>query len=219
MQPPNSKPYVAPSDIGQAYVRLVIVCLIIAWAVAHERPTSYEEFVADPMLATFPFYVLFCLAYLWSSYWFKKHNLEHTALAHVKRVFGLLVDLISCALFILLAGEYALAIYPVYVTIIIGYGLRYGVRYLGPVDLSRHIGSHMMAKASAIMLAKFRSSLSYLVAMARKCLIREKTFSTRWRYLYKHQSMVSLPSARFFRLGMTDTAPRDSMCSRTSLLS
>ena len=53
-----------------------------------------------------------------------------SAAGDVKRVFGLLVDLISCALFILLAGEYALAIYPVYVTIIIGYGLRYGVRYL-----------------------------------------------------------------------------------------
>jgi len=49
---------------------------------------------------------------------------------HVKRIIGLLGDLISCALYLFLAGEYGLAIYPVYITIIVGYGLRYGIRYL-----------------------------------------------------------------------------------------
>ena len=58
-----------------------------------------------------------------------------------------------------------------------------GAGVLGPVDLSHYIGNQTITNASASMLAKFRASLSYLVAMARKCLIRANMFSTRCRYL------------------------------------
>lgn len=54
---------------------------------------------------------------------------------------------------------------------------------LGPVDLSPYIGNQTITNASASMLAKLRSSLSYLVEMARKCLIRANMFPTRCRYL------------------------------------
>jgi len=121
---------VSPSDIGQSYVRLVIVTTIIIWTLANEPPRSVELYFANPLLASFPFYLAFCLVFLGLSYWIEGSPLKDSVWAHIKRVTGLLVDLISCALYLLLAGDYGLAIYPVYVTIVVGYGLRYGVQYL-----------------------------------------------------------------------------------------
>lgn len=126
----TAQPCVSPSDIGQSYVRLLIVGLIIVGTLINELPLSYSDYLSNPMLVAFPFYFIYCIIFLALSYWIESRGRNDSVIAHIKRVVGLIVDLVSCALFINLAGTYGLAIYPVYVTIIVGYGLRYGVPYL-----------------------------------------------------------------------------------------
>jgi len=82
------------------------------------------------MVFAMPFYFGYCLLFLWLSYYLSDGQKVSPIWFRVKRVTGLLVDLISCGLYIFLSGEYGLAVYPLYVTIIVGYGLRYGFRYL-----------------------------------------------------------------------------------------
>ncbi len=84
---------------------------------------------------------------------------------------------------------------------------------LGTVGLSHCIGNQTITNAGASMLAKFRASLSYLVAMARKCLILANMFSTKCRYLYRHQSIPLLFRVLFFRRGMVGCEPRASIAS------
>lgn len=126
----RSDAIVEPSDIGQSLVRLVLVSAIIVWSLYNERPDSIAAFVSDPLLLSFPFYLIYSVGFLALSYWFERRGRTETFWSHVKRVIGLLVDLVSCAVYMFLAGEYALAIYPVYITIVVGYGLRFGVPYL-----------------------------------------------------------------------------------------
>lgn len=126
----TAHPRVSPSDIGQSYVRLLIVGLIIIWTLFNELPLSYSDYLSNPMLVAFPFYFIYCVVFLALSYWVEYRSKSRTILAHIKRIIGLIVDLVSCALYMDLADRYGLAIYPVYVTVIVGYGLRYGVPYL-----------------------------------------------------------------------------------------
>lgn len=126
----TARPRVSPSDIGQSYVRIIIVGLIIVWTVFNELPLSYADYLSNPMLVAFPFYFIYCFLFLAISYWMEHGAKNDTIIAHIKRIFGLVVDVVSCALYIDLADGYGLAIYPVCVTIIVGYGLRYGVPYL-----------------------------------------------------------------------------------------
>lgn len=125
-----TRPRVSPSDIGQSYVRLIIVGLIIVWTIFNESPLSYADYLSNPMLVAFPFYFMYCLLFLSISYWMERRGENETTQAHIKRIFGLVVDLVSCALYIDLADSYGIAIYPICVTVIVGYGLRYGVAYL-----------------------------------------------------------------------------------------
>lgn len=126
----KARPRVSPSDIGQSYVRLIIVGLIIVWTLFNELPLSVGDYLSNPMLVAFPFYFLYCCIFLGVSYWMERRAKYGTIASHIKRVIGLIVDLVSCALYIDIANNYGVAIYPVCVTIIVGYGLRYGVPYL-----------------------------------------------------------------------------------------
>lgn len=122
--------FISPSDIGQSYVRLIIVSAIIIWTFVNEAPNSIGAVFSNPMLMIMPLYFAYCLSFLLLSYRLASSSVVSSGWFHVKRVVGLFGDLISCGLYIFLAGEYGLAIYPVYVTAVVGYGLRYGVHYL-----------------------------------------------------------------------------------------
>ncbi|MFT4562685.1 MAG: two-component system sensor histidine kinase RpfC [Gammaproteobacteria bacterium] len=126
----RSKSFISPSDIGQSYVRIGVVAVIIVWTFANEAPKSFADVKSNGMLLAMPPYFIYCCLFLFASYWFDKNEPEWPGWIHFKRVIGLFVDLISCGLYIFLSGEYGLAVYPLYVTIIVGYGLRYGFRYL-----------------------------------------------------------------------------------------
>jgi len=125
-----SSNFISPSDVGQSYVRIVVVGVIIIWTFVNESVTSVDAFQSNGMVFAMPFYFGYCLLFLWLSYYLSDGQKVSPIWFRVKRVTGLLVDLISCGLYIFLSGEYGLAVYPLYVTIIVGYGLRYGFRYL-----------------------------------------------------------------------------------------
>ena len=127
---PQVSSSISPSDIGQSYVRVGIVSVIIIWTYVNENPSSIDDVLGNPMLAAMPAYFLYCLGFLVLSLKLEGIELGWNGWRHLKRIVGLFVDLISCGLYIMLAGDYGLAIYPVYVTIIVGYGLRYGIFYV-----------------------------------------------------------------------------------------
>jgi two-component system, sensor histidine kinase RpfC len=126
--PPES--FISPSDIGQSYVRLAILSALAIWAFIEEDPQSSSEVISNPVLISFTLYIAYSILFLLLSYRWARRPPHWAGWFHVKRIIGLLGDLVCCALYLFLAGEYSLAIYPVYVTIIVGYGLRYGFRYL-----------------------------------------------------------------------------------------
>ncbi len=121
---------ISPSDIGQSYVRIVVVTGLGIWAYVNELPKSAADIYSNPILSSHALYLAYCLLFLLVSYRMVSAPFRWGGWFHVKRVVGLFGDLISCGLYIFWAGEYGLAIYPVYVTIIVGYGLRYGFNYL-----------------------------------------------------------------------------------------
>jgi two-component system, sensor histidine kinase RpfC len=182
----TSKNFISPSDIGQSYVRIVVVAVIIVWTFANEAPSTIADVKSNGMLLAMPPYFIYCCLFLLLSYWFDKNEFIWGGWIHLKRVIGLFVDLISCGLYIFLSGEYGLAVYPFYVTVIVGYGLRYGFRYLflamtvalvtftfaafyspsfeqfGSLMLGFYLGIVLIPGYAAILLKKYQDMLKRL---------------------------------------------------------
>lgn len=118
-----------PSDVGQSIVRVVIVVGLYIWALYNEGVHSYGEIESSPVTYIGTGYVLYSFMFLFLSLWMEHRSTQSRFTLHLKRVSSLLVDLAIVALFLFLGGDYALVAYPVFVTIVIGYGLRFGLYY------------------------------------------------------------------------------------------
>lgn len=156
MNSEQSKSFIAPSDIGQSYVRIVIVFLLFLWAYFNEGTPAIDRLFSHLILKIGVAYVVYSFAFLILSYWLERQKSISDVWFHIKRVVCLVVDLTPCGLYILLAGEYGLAIYPVYVTIIVGYGLRYGFRYLF-LAMSVALVTFTVAAVYSPLFAEFES--------------------------------------------------------------
>ncbi len=117
-----SKFPISPSDIGQSYVRLFLVLLLFFWSYFNEGKPSLDRFPSNPVLAIGTGYIIYSCLFLLLSYRLQRSTSIAEHWFHIKRVIGLVGDLVTVALLIFLAGEYGLAVYPVYITIIVGHG-------------------------------------------------------------------------------------------------
>lgn len=125
----SSEPNITPSDVGQSCVRVVIVVGLYVWALYNEGIQKLSDI--DSSLVTYigTGYVIYSIAFLVLSIWMEHRSSQPLFVIHLKRVSSLIADLAIVALFLFLAGDYALVAYPIFVTIIVGYGLRFGIYY------------------------------------------------------------------------------------------
>ena len=118
-----------PSDVGQSIVRVAIVVGLYIWALHNEGVGSFSGIRTSPVTYIGTGYVLYSFLFLLLSVWMERRPAQSPFVLHLKRVFSLFVDLAIVALFLLLGSDYALVAYPIFVTIVIGYGLRFGPYY------------------------------------------------------------------------------------------
>jgi len=126
----NQEISISPSDIGQAYVRVLVVGALGIWILLNEKPESIGSLVQINVVLCCAGYFIFSVLFLFVSLRLNNANAQHQRWIHLKRTISLFADLVSCGIFLVMAGSYGPSIYPVYIIIVVGYGLRYGIWYL-----------------------------------------------------------------------------------------
>ena len=119
-----------PSDVGQSIVRVVVVVGLYIWALYNEEVQTLGDITSSPVTYIGTGYVIYSFIFLFLSIWMEHRATPLPFATHLKRISSLFVDLAIVALFLVLGGDYALVAYPIFVTIVVGYGLRFGLFYL-----------------------------------------------------------------------------------------
>ncbi len=117
-------------DIGQSVVRLVIGIICLSIIVVFEKtvwPTDFSSQGVTYFFFTLSSYILLSLIITFSTV----RYLKPTSRVHLaRRVVGVVLDLFMAGMGLHFTEEYSLIAFSVVLTIIIGYGFRFGIFYL-----------------------------------------------------------------------------------------
>ena len=121
---------ISPSDLGQAKFRVALVSAVVIWTVLSADTTQSTEFFREPhFLFALLYWVISFVVYLWTRWYLVKTDLS-SVLYPVTRGAGILTDVGAASVYTAISGEAGIILYPIYLTISIGYGYRFGVSYL-----------------------------------------------------------------------------------------
>ncbi len=126
----TADPYeVSRSDLGQSYVRLAIVAGVAGWSYYQAgRPPLGDIAAHGHLLLPIGYLLVAGLLLVWSA------ALERAADPGwqwiLRRGIGLVADVAALSSYTAIAGGHALIVFPFFLTVIIGYGYRFGLPYL-----------------------------------------------------------------------------------------
>ncbi|MEQ8205681.1 MAG: HAMP domain-containing sensor histidine kinase, partial [Woeseia sp.] len=121
---------VAPSDMGQAALRVVLVSIVVLWSYFRSDGTIADKITTS---AHFQFALLYLLISLTLLAWTRYASQRASASYHsiiATRVLSIFTDISAVSIYTALSGPEGIILYPIYITSSIGYGYRFGVRYL-----------------------------------------------------------------------------------------
>ena len=127
---PESQYDVSPSDLGQSVFRVALVSIIAIWTYVVAFRRSGEWF---PPEANFRFALVYLalslVIFVWT-FGVLRQRPSASRLFTATRVISVFTDVGAVSVYTGLSGEDGVILYPIYLTCIIGYGYRFGLRYL-----------------------------------------------------------------------------------------
>ncbi len=128
--PSQSKIDVRPSDLDQALVRVIFVSAVVAWSYVNAPAASPIEALDYKYFTLASAYWTFSLvAYGWT-YFFIQGAAQDSKKLIVTRVLSIFADIGAISAYTAISGSFGVILFPVYLSSIIGYGYRFGIRYL-----------------------------------------------------------------------------------------
>ncbi len=119
-----------PSDIGQSMVRLIVVTCVVIWSLFISEATFPGAVLRAPFTILSLAYWLFSIAYAGWSYILVSARRSSVTHFRIKRIIGVVADLSALSAYTAIAGPGGIVLFPIFLTTIVGYGLRFGLRYL-----------------------------------------------------------------------------------------
>ena len=169
---------ISPSDLNQSIVRVVFVSGVVIWSFINSAAVSISDALSFDYFVLSANYWLFSLAFFtWTLFVLRKVSAE-SILTIMTRAVGIIADLGAISAYTAISGQHGVILYPIYLTCIIGYGYRFGIRYLylsilvGTVFFSIALGiNEDLSRTGSLVLAYYLGLLLvpiYLATLLRK---------------------------------------------------
>ncbi len=121
---------IRPSDLSQAVFRVLLVSAVVIWTAVNGQTNSLVDIIREPHFQFAVLYwVISVLMFCWTAYLLARVR-PNSLLYQITRVFGIFTDVGAASVYTAISGAAGIILYPVFLTISIGYGYRFGVRYL-----------------------------------------------------------------------------------------
>ena len=126
----QSKIDVRPSDLDQALVRVIFVSAVVVWSYANApRSSPIDALDHKYFTLAFVYWTFSLLVYGWT-YFFIQGAAPGAKKLLITRVLSIFADIGAISGYTAISGRFGVILFPVYLNSIIGYGYRFGVRYL-----------------------------------------------------------------------------------------
>ncbi len=126
----NSNLEVRPSDLDQAFVRVVFVSAVVLWSYANApASTPLEALNYKYFTLAFSYWTFSLLAYGWTYFFIQRVDANSPTLL-ATRIVSIFADIGAISGYTAISGSFGVILFPVYLNSIIGYGYRFGVKYL-----------------------------------------------------------------------------------------
>lgn len=162
LRPPDVK----PSDLAQSVVRVIIVLAVALWSWQRAQPPTLAQVIEAGFLSLALVYLAFSLVLLAWSCVIHVLEVSNPAHLHTRRSIGLLADFGALSGYTAIGAENAIIVYPFFLTVIMGYGYRFGLRYLYLAIVAAWIGftlafphNPVLEDSSVLVLAYYLSLL------------------------------------------------------------
>jgi len=121
---------VRPSDLDQAFVRVVFVSAVVLWSYVNApASTPLEALNYKYFNLAFAYWTFSLLAYGWTYFFIQRVSADSSMLV-ASRIVSIFADIGAISGYTAISGSFGVILFPVYLNSIIGYGYRFGVRYL-----------------------------------------------------------------------------------------
>lgn len=154
---------VKPSDYGQSVFRIILVTLVLAWtSLSSDFAKGLES---DPVLTFTIFYWLVALVlHCWTVYFLLRRSPSRRWF-NATRIFSAITDVIAASSYTALAGNAGVVLYPVFLTISIGYGYRFGIGFLYLTVILCALGFTIAANYNVAILENPNLLMAYYLGM------------------------------------------------------
>ena len=121
---------VRPSDLDQSLVRVIFVSAVVLWSYANAPAASLIEALNYKYFTlAFAYWTFSLFTYGWT-YFVVQGVREESRILLATRVISIFADIGAISAYTAISDSFGVILFPVYLNSIIGYGYRFGVRYL-----------------------------------------------------------------------------------------
>ena len=158
----DQKYEISPSDLNQSIVRVVFVSGVVAWSFFHSNAETVNEALEFDYFILSISYWFFSVAFFGWTYLGIQEIVPRLYIKTTTRSIGIIADLGAVSAYTAISGHHGVILYPIYLTCIIGYGYRFGIKYLylsilvGTVFFSFALGvNEDISKTKSLILAYY----------------------------------------------------------------
>jgi two-component system sensor histidine kinase RpfC len=121
---------VRPSDLDQAFVRVIFVSAVVVWSYINAPASTPSEALNYKYFnLAFAYWTFSLLAYAWTYFFLRRVSPDSKTLL-LTRAVSIFADIGAISAYTAISDSFGVILFPIYLNSIIGYGYRFGVKYL-----------------------------------------------------------------------------------------
>lgn len=161
----HAGPDIPPTDLNQAIFRVILVSIIFVWTCANINfDVSAILSKSIPAIVTLTYLGASVAILVWT-YIFVRKSRPDSIGVRTTRAVCVITDIAAVSIYTAIAEEQGIVLYPIYLTSCIGYGYRFGIRYLLLALVMSAIGFGLSLKFNSFLATNATLIITFYIGI------------------------------------------------------